>query len=429
LFALTAAQGLKTKTIDFNAAFVQSDLPTPIYLELPPGYHVPGQDKVLKVSKSLYGDVRAAKLWYEHLSRALIDDMGFKTSVIDSCLYYRDDLCFILYINNSIILSNDMAKVDAFIQELEAAGFDLGIKEDYAGYLGVDIKHQDNGTIHLTQTGLIDRILADLSLTNSVSTKDTPTAEILRPHKDSAPLHEDYNYRSVLGKMGYLSSNTRCDIAFANHQCARFSIDPRDPHGVALKRIGRYLLKTRDKGMIIKPTKDLTLNCYADADFTGLWSHSDPDDPKSVKSRSGFVITLGTIPVSWSSKLQTETALSTMEAEYICLSQAMRVLILLHLVLGEVTIALHLKQDPLSIIKSTIFEDNQACLALATSDAPKMTPRSKSIAVKYHWFREHLEKGKIEIKAISSYDQGADPFTKPLIQLPFERFRLLHLGW
>ena len=179
LFVLTAAQSLKTKTINFNAAFVQSDLPTPIYLELPPGYHVPGQDKVLKVTKSLYGDVRAAKLWYKHLSRALIDDMGFKTSVIDSCLYYRDDLCFILYIDDGIILSNDMAKVDAFIQELEAAGFDLGIEEDYAGYLRVDIKHQDDGTIHLSQTGLIDRILADLSLTNSVSTKDTPAAEIL----------------------------------------------------------------------------------------------------------------------------------------------------------------------------------------------------------------------------------------------------------
>jgi hypothetical protein len=58
LFVLTAAQGLKTKTIDFNAAFVQSDLPKPIYLELPPGYSVPGSDKV---TKSLYGDVRAAK--------------------------------------------------------------------------------------------------------------------------------------------------------------------------------------------------------------------------------------------------------------------------------------------------------------------------------------------------------------------------------
>ena len=68
--------------------------------------------------------------------------------------------------------------------------------------------------------------------------------------------------------------------------------------------------------MIIKPSKDLTLDCYADADVCGLFSSSDPNDPKSVKSRSGYVITLGEIAVSWGSKLQTKTALSTMEAGY-----------------------------------------------------------------------------------------------------------------
>ena len=172
------------------------------------------------------------------------------------------------------------------------------------------------------------------------------------------------------------------------------------PHDVALKRIGRYLLGSRDKGMIVRPTKDLTLDCYADADFAGLFSTSDPDDPKSVKSRSGFVITLGKIPVSWGGGLQSETALSTMEAEYISLSKAMRVLLPLRIVLDEVSIALKLRQDPHSAIRSTIFEDNQACLSLATSDPPKMTPRSKSIAVKYHWFREHLEPGVIDIEQI-----------------------------
>ena len=68
LFILTVAQRLKSRTIDFNAAFVQSDLPEPIYLELPPGYTVPNEDKVYRVDKSLYGDVRAARLWYKHLT-------------------------------------------------------------------------------------------------------------------------------------------------------------------------------------------------------------------------------------------------------------------------------------------------------------------------------------------------------------------------
>jgi hypothetical protein len=229
--------------------------------------------------------------------------------------------------------------------------------------------------------------------------------------------------------MMYLSTNTRPDIAFANHQCARWSIDPREPHGVAIKQIGKYLLKTRKQGMIMKPTKDLTLDCFADADFAGMFKRSDPDDPKSVKSRSGFVITLGGIPVSWHSKLQSETALSTMESEYISLSQAMRVLLPMRLLLEEVSTTLKLKTDPTSKIKSTIWEDNAACLTLASSDPPRMTPRSKSIAVKYHWFREHLVPGLIEIQAIGTKEQAADIFTKATPQATFEYLRFMLLGW
>ena len=297
LFILTVAQRLKSTTIDFNAAFVQSDLPDPIYLELPPGYAVPNKDKVYKVDKSLFGDVRAARLWYKHLSSALVTKMGFIKSDIDSCLYLRDGLVFVFYVDDGIIISSDDSKVQQFIDELRKFNFDLSIEADYAGYLGVDIIAQPDGTLLMAQSGLIERILIDLGLTDSTSTKATPAAEILGPFKSSPPFEESFNYRSVLGKILYVSSYTRCEITLANHQCARFSIDPRSPHGVAIKRIGRYLLGSRDKGMIIKPTKDITLDCYADADFAGLFSTSDPEDPKSVKSRSGYVITLGHIPV------------------------------------------------------------------------------------------------------------------------------------
>ncbi len=429
LFVLTVAQQLKSTTIDFNAAFVQSDLPEPIYLELPPGYSVPGEDKVYKVVKSLYGNVRAAKLWYKHLSQALVSKMGFTKSSIDSCLYFCDGLVFVFYVDDGIIVSHDGKKTQEFIDELRTCCFDLGVEADYAGYLGVDIIAQPDGSLLLAQTGLIERILADSGLTDSTSTKATPVAEILGPHKASAPFQDDYNYRSVIGKIMYLSSNTRLEISLANHQCARFSNDPRMPHGTALKCIGRYLLGTRDKGMIVRPSKDLTLDCYADADFAGLFSTSDPDNPKSVKSRSGFIITLALIPVAWGGGLQSETALSTMEAECIALSKALQILLPLRVVLDEVSKALGLRHDPHSAIRSTIFEDNQACLSLATSYPPKMTPRSKSITVKNHWFREHLEPGVIDIKPIASADQLADIFTKPLAPTPFLHLRKRLLGW
>ena len=69
----------------------------------------------------------------------------------------------------------------------------------------------------MTQSGLIDRILVDLNLQLFFkSSRDTPATEILGPHKDSAPFDEDWNYRSVLGKSMYFSSNTRSELAFAS---------------------------------------------------------------------------------------------------------------------------------------------------------------------------------------------------------------------
>jgi hypothetical protein len=72
---------------------------------------------------------------------------------------------------------------------------------------------------------------------------------------------------------------------------------------------------TRMRGMIIKPIDALSLELYVDADFAGLWNAEQPDDLISVKSRTGYIIMISGAPVIWSSKLQTEIALLTCEAE------------------------------------------------------------------------------------------------------------------
>ena len=64
---------------------------------------------------------------------------------------------------------------------------------------------------------------------------------------------------------------------------------------MALKRIGRYLLKTVEKGIILKPTSDLTIDCYVDADFAGLWNQEDHNDDNCVKSRTGYVYALAVV--------------------------------------------------------------------------------------------------------------------------------------
>ena len=117
----------------------------------------------------------------------------------------------------------------------------------------------------------------------------------------------------------FLANNSRPDIAFAVHQCARFTHCPKESHAAGVKRIIRYLKGTREEGMYLEPSPLLTVDCYVDADFAGLWKSEDSQDPICVKSRSGHVIMFMGYPLQWQSKLQTQIALSTMESEYIAL--------------------------------------------------------------------------------------------------------------
>ena len=86
---------------------------------------------------------------------------------------------------------------------------------------------------------------------------------------------------------------------------------------------------------MFNPSKKLVVDCYADADFAGLWGHEDPQDPICARSRTGFVVTFANCPLLWVSKLQTEIALSTLHSEYVTLSHSVRALLSLRVLIKE----------------------------------------------------------------------------------------------
>ena len=145
----------------------------------------------------------------------------------------------------------------------------------------------------------------------------------------------------------------------------------------------------------MKPNQDLRLDLYADADFAGLWKIEAADDPISVRSRTGYIVTLSGLPLSWSSKLQTEIATSTMMAEYLALSTGMREFLPLTELFHEMCSSLKIKRTENSKVVRA-FEDNEGALSLASKSLPQCTPRSKHFAVKYHWFREKLQQHNIK---------------------------------
>ena len=177
---------------------------------------------------------------------------------------------------------------------------------------------------------------------------------------------------------------------------------------------------------------NLTLDCHVDADYAGNWNIDDPEDAEGVKSRTGFLLTFAGCPILWKSSTQTVIALSTMESEYIAMSTAMRSLVHARALLSEICDGFNMAHgDKISTI-STVFEDNRAAKILATVDPPRLTPRSKSLAIRYHWFRSHLgvKDGKgIVVQDVASALNKADFLTKGLPPELFTANRLAVCGW
>jgi hypothetical protein len=165
------------------------------------------------------------------------------------------------------------------------------------------------------------------------------------------------------------------------------------------------------------PTEALNIEMFVDAAFAGLWGAEAPANPTSARSCTGFVIMIAKYPVLLVSKLQTETALSTMMVEYIALSTAMRDLIPIKKALAlEVGNFMGLDDSKLAMVnaKTVVHEDNNGTLKLANMEPGRNTPTSKFFHIKYHWFREQLKPKEICVVKVSTNEQLGNIFMKGL---------------
>jgi hypothetical protein len=133
---------------------------------------------------------------------------------------------------------------------------------------------------------------ADVALGDSkVKAVPAKVSAILHAHFDTPLFSLNFGYRSVIGKLNNLAQTTRPDIVYTTHQPAKYSSDPRKPHGEAVLYLVRYLKKTCNLGRQFKLDKNKGFQCYCDADFSGNWNkHLAQYDPSTAKSRSGWIV-------------------------------------------------------------------------------------------------------------------------------------------
>jgi hypothetical protein len=167
---------------------------------------------------------------------------------------------------------------------------------------------------------------------------------------------------------------------------------------VAAKRVLRYLQGTKDLGIVYQgdTNTDTSIVGFSDSDWAG--------DKDTRRSTTGFLFMLGSGVVSWSSKLQPTVALSSAEAEYMAACAAVQEAIHLRQLLED----LGYKQDQATVI----FEDNQGCITL--SENPVFHKRTKHIDIRYHFIRERVASGEIELRYVATEHQLADLLTKAL---------------
>ena len=419
-----------TCSIDFANAFVQAKLKNPVWIHLPRGFRSTLSGKTcLELQKSLYGLAEAPRLWNLHLFKA-IKELGFIQSKIDPCLMMKKDIFLIFFCDDTGVAAKSETDIQELVDALSAKGFELTREATFSEFLGIKYTDLSDGSIAMTQKGLIEKIIAATDMENC-NPKHTPAIKAaLGLDPDGKSMSESWSYLSIIGMLLYLTTNTRPDIAFAVSQVARYSHEPKQSHANAVKQIVRYLSKTRDKGIIVRPSVEFSLDCFVDADFAGRYGRDPDTEPTSVKSRTGYIIKLGGCPVFWKSQLQSSIALSTAEAEYVALSQSLRVLLPMQELLTEIIEHVDVPSEFYSVdstIRATVFEDNNSALLLATTH--RVTNRTRYYAVKWHWFWEAHRLGKFKVAPIDTTDQNADYFTKGLVQVPFESNRKSNQGW
>ena len=281
-----------TRQVDLGMAYPHAPVEVPLYLRIPQGFDPRcGSRKThaLQLLRNVYGQKQAGHVWKQFLDAALTK-IGFTPSDVDPCLYFKPGIVLVVYIDDCILFSPDNSLIDATIEKLHDAKFNIEDQGTVNDFLGIKVEQFPEGAIRLTQPNLIESILQDLSLQNAEKGREIPalSMKILTKDESGPEMKEDFHYRSVIGKLNFLEKSTHPDLAYSIHQCACFSSNPKQSHAEAVKKIGRYLVSTRDKGIFMRPQVDHSFDCWVDANFAGDWNQPTAlSDPMTAKSCSG----------------------------------------------------------------------------------------------------------------------------------------------
>ncbi|GJW37512.1 retrovirus-related pol polyprotein from transposon TNT 1-94 [Tanacetum coccineum] len=312
----------------------------------------------------------------------------------------RDILLVQIYVDDIIFASTKPAMCDEFAK-IMTSKFKMSMMGKMSFFLGLQISQSPRG-IFINQSNYALEIIKKYGMLSS-DPVDTPMVDKSKLDEDLQGKPVDpTHYRGMIGSLMYLTSS-RPDLVFAVCMCARYQAKPTEKHLHAVKRIFRYLKGTIDMGLWYSKDSCITLTAYADADHAGCQD--------TRRNTSGSAQFLGDKLVSWSSKKQKSTAISSTKAEYIALSGCCAQILWMRSQLTDYGLKFN---------KIPLYCDNKSAIALCYNNVQHS--RSKHIDVRYHFIKEQVENEVVELYFVRTKYQLADIFTKAL---PRERFNFL----
>ena len=405
LLAFAVQNDLLLHQMDVVTAFLNGTLEEDIYMEQPDGYIEQGkEDLVCKLKKSLYGLKQSSRCWNKAFTE-FMKSIGFNQSAADPCIYVRDTCIVAVYVDDLIIATKTPEEMQE-VKQLLSSQFQMKDLGELHYCLGITIEQDTTEkSIGLHQKQYLLKMLKKFKLENAkpVSTPADPNVKLCKDDGVSKSV-DSTTYQSMVGSLLYAAIATRPDISHAVAVVSKYNSNPSEAHLTAVKRILRYLKGTLDITLKYrKSDKDEVLG-YTDADYAG-----DVDDRHST---TGNLFLMSGAPISWFSKKQPIVTLSTAEAEYVALSTATQEAVWIRKLLSDFGVS--------QSQATTIMEDNQGAICLAKN--PVSHSRSKHIDVRYHYIREALNDGIIDLQYCPTHDMIADTLTKPL---PKQRFVML----
>ena len=358
-------------------------------------------NKVCKLNKAIYGLHQSSRNWFYEMDDVLIN-LNFRKLDFCNCVYlYEEKIVLLLYVDDIVLFAKNEKDLEFGINLLSAR-FDLKVLGETRKLLGIEFEKVGN-KLFIHQSSYIEKICKMYDkFKYSVSSLPIPKGLVLSK-KDSPGTIEEINemskfpYRNLIGCLNFIAGRTRPDIMYSVNILSQFQSNPGVKHWNCLLKLLGYLRYTKDYKLELSKVETLNLKCYSDSDFA-----SNRDDRISM---GGYIVFLDNTPISWKSFKQKCVSLSTMEAEFVTLTESSKELIWLKNVLENKCLNLNLKD-------CTLYCDNQASINFANS--PLENQRTKHIDVRYHFIRNLIYDTVFKLKYVKSELNMADIFTKPL---------------